>query len=118
MPRGWRRGFIGLLALAGAVLFPAGLSAQTRSVVAERFDVQLRIGSDGAPEVVERQALRFYGTSRCFSGYINWDEGILYSAEAAALREAGRCPNCGGALALAGRGVIRCPHCGTEIFLA
>lgn len=53
-----------------------------------------------------------------FSGYINWSEGLLYSVEAAALRDAGKCPNCGGALELAGRGVIRCPYCGTEIFLA
>ncbi|MCS6963171.1 hypothetical protein [Thermoflexus sp.] len=53
-----------------------------------------------------------------FSGYINWSEGLLYSAEAAALRDAGKCPNCGGALELAGKGVIRCPYCGTEIFLA
>ncbi len=53
-----------------------------------------------------------------FSGYINWAEGWLYSAEAAALRDAGKCPNCGGALELAGKGVIRCPYCGTEIFLA
>ncbi len=53
-----------------------------------------------------------------FSGYINWSEGWLYSAEAAALRDAGKCPNCGGALELAGRGVIRCPYCGTEILLA
>lgn len=53
-----------------------------------------------------------------FSGYINWAEGVLYSAEATALRDAGKCPNCGGALELAGRGVIRCPYCGTEIFLA
>ncbi len=53
-----------------------------------------------------------------FSGYINWSEGLLYSAEAAALRDAGKCPNCGGALELAGKGIIRCPYCGTEIFLA
>jgi hypothetical protein len=52
-----------------------------------------------------------------FSGYINWDEGVLYSREARALTEAGRCPNCNGELSLAGKGVIRCRYCSSEIFL-
>ncbi|MBN1488105.1 MAG: hypothetical protein JW981_10715 [Anaerolineae bacterium] len=52
-----------------------------------------------------------------FTGYINWDEDILYSAEAQHLREAGRCPNCGGELGMAGKGIVRCGRCGTEIFL-
>ncbi len=53
-----------------------------------------------------------------FSGYINWDEGILYSQEASKLKENARCPNCGGQLELAGKGVVRCPYCGTEVFLS
>ena len=52
-----------------------------------------------------------------FSGYINWDEGVLYSKEARHLTEAGRCPHCNGELTLAGQGVIRCKYCGSEIFL-
>ncbi len=52
-----------------------------------------------------------------FSGYINWDEGILYSSEASQLRELTNCRHCGGQLELAGKGVIRCPFCGTEYFL-
>jgi len=52
-----------------------------------------------------------------FSGYINWDEGILYSKEAQRLTEAGRCPHCNGELSLAGKGVIRCRYCSSEIFL-
>jgi hypothetical protein len=52
-----------------------------------------------------------------FSGYINWDEGLLYSAEAQALRAAGHCPRCGGELALAWAGVICGAHCGAETFL-
>jgi hypothetical protein len=52
-----------------------------------------------------------------FSGYINWDEGVLYSSQASQLRELTHCKHCGGQLELAGKGVIRCPYCGTEYFL-
>lgn len=52
-----------------------------------------------------------------FSGYINWDNGILYSQQASQLRDETRCKQCGGALSLAGKGVVRCPYCGTEYFL-
>lgn len=52
-----------------------------------------------------------------YSGYINWDEGTLYSSEASELRTLDRCKNCNGQLELAGKGVIRCPFCGTEYFL-
>ena len=51
-----------------------------------------------------------------FTGYINWDEGILYSRQASELGT-NKCPNCGGVLELAGKGVVSCPYCGTEIFL-
>lgn len=53
-----------------------------------------------------------------FSGYINWDKGVLYSAEAANLRELDTCKNCGGEITLAGRGVVTCRFCGTEYFLS
>jgi hypothetical protein len=52
-----------------------------------------------------------------FSGYINWDEDVLYSKEAHYLTEAGRCPHCNGELSLAGKGIIRCRYCSSEIFL-
>lgn len=51
-----------------------------------------------------------------FTGYINWDDGILYSKQASELGT-NKCPNCGGQLELAGKGVVGCPYCGTEIFL-
>ncbi|MFQ5401358.1 MAG: hypothetical protein ACE5E7_17390 [Anaerolineae bacterium] len=52
-----------------------------------------------------------------YSGYINWDEGMLYSRQASELRQLSNCLNCNGELELAGTGVIRCPYCGSEYFL-
>jgi hypothetical protein len=52
-----------------------------------------------------------------FSGYINWNDGILYSSDAAQLRELDQCKNCGGQITLVGKGVVACPFCGTEYFL-
>jgi hypothetical protein len=53
-----------------------------------------------------------------FSGYINWKEGALYSKEASELKGSNKCPNCGGELELAGKGVITCSYCGADIFLS
>jgi hypothetical protein len=52
-----------------------------------------------------------------YSGYINWDEGVLYSREASKLRELTECYHCGGQVKLVGKGVVQCPYCGTEYFL-
>lgn len=52
-----------------------------------------------------------------FTGYVNWDKGDLVSAEVAQIKE-GQCPNCGGAVELAGKGLVRCPYCGTETYLS
>ena len=51
-----------------------------------------------------------------FTGYVNWDEGILYSREASQLT-GNKCPNCGGEQEFAGRGIITCKYCGTDVFL-
>lgn len=50
-----------------------------------------------------------------FSGYVDWDAGMLYSEEASKLKT-GKCPKCGGELTLAGKGLVKCPYCGTEVF--
>ena len=52
-----------------------------------------------------------------FRGYVNWDKGELVSAEAAHIKE-DTCPNCGGKVELAGKGLVRCPYCGTETYLS
>jgi hypothetical protein len=53
-----------------------------------------------------------------FSGYVNWDEGTLYSIEASQIHELQQCKHCGGNVDFAGKGVLKCPFCGTEYFLA
>ena len=53
-----------------------------------------------------------------FSGYVDWSRGMLYSVEASKLQGQQTCPNCGGQLELAGKGIIKCPYCGAEIFLS
>jgi hypothetical protein len=52
-----------------------------------------------------------------FRGYVNWEKGELVSAEAAQIKD-GACPNCGGTLELAGKGLVRCPYCGAETYLS
>jgi hypothetical protein len=52
-----------------------------------------------------------------FSGFVNWDDGILYSSDAAKLRDLKNCEKCGAPITLAGKGVVVCKFCGTEYFL-
>lgn len=52
-----------------------------------------------------------------FRGYVNWEKGELVSAEAAQIKS-DTCPNCGGKVELAGKGLVRCPFCGTETYLS
>ena len=51
-----------------------------------------------------------------FTGYINWNEGILYAKEAQEMQTT-KCPNCGGERELVGKGIVRCPYCGSELFI-
>lgn len=52
-----------------------------------------------------------------FAGYVDWDKDLLYARQASELRGRVTCPNCGGQVTIAGKGLIRCPFCGAEIFL-
>jgi hypothetical protein len=78
-------------------------------------DVVIELKSD--LPTVQNQLYRLVGMG-VFSGYINWDEGVLYSEQASNLHGMTQCKHCGGNLTLAGKGVIKCPFCGTEYFLA
>jgi hypothetical protein len=77
-------------------------------------DLVLELGSSRDDVQKEIHALVGMGL---FTGFINWDEGVLYSQDASALRELDKCKNCGGQLKLVGKGVVTCPYCGMEYFL-
>jgi hypothetical protein len=51
-----------------------------------------------------------------FTGYINWQDGILYAKQASEMQTT-KCPNCGGVREMVGKGVVKCPFCGSELFL-
>lgn len=67
-------------------------------------------------EQVQRDLNELVGRG-LFSGYVDWDKGMLYSVERSKLQGQQQCPNCGGKLELAGKGLIKCPYCGAEIYL-
>ena len=131
---------VGLFGLAVLVLFLVGIGifllmrssqetedAEERAELRKILDVVLSRGEVQISELVLE-----LGTSRkevqdqvhslvgmgLFSGYINWDEGTLYSFEASNIRELQRCKFCGGEVQFAGKGVLRCPYCGTEYFIS
>lgn len=67
-------------------------------------------------ETVEDMIRNLVG-KQLFSGAINWEKGILYSVESQDLTGDRKCPNCGGELTFAGKGLVVCPYCGSEVFL-
>jgi uncharacterized membrane protein len=122
---------VAILLIAGIYLFlRSGREAQRQSemetqrrlidIVKSRGEVdvhQLALELHTPMDMVKSLTHQLVGLG-VFSGYVNWDAGTLYSADAKALREMERCKNCGGELKLVGKGVITCPYCGTEYFLS
>lgn len=76
---------------------------------------EIAIELDLTQEQVKRYIYDLVG-KKLFTGYVDWQGGVLQSAEAKDL-PAGNCPNCGGKLELAGKGTVKCPYCGAETFL-
>lgn len=67
-------------------------------------------------ETIEEMIRDLVG-KQLFSGAINWEKGVLYSVESQQMTDNRKCPNCGGDLEFAGKGLIVCPWCGSEVFL-
>ncbi|MBL8116298.1 MAG: hypothetical protein JNJ78_02115 [Anaerolineae bacterium] len=74
--------------------------------------LEMRVSAD----VVKDMVHQLVGL-QVFSGYVNWDKGVIYSADAGNLRDLENCKNCGGEIKLVGKGVVTCKFCGTEYFL-
>ena len=72
----------------------------------------------GAPRDQVEEMVRELVGKNLFSGAINWKDGVLYSKQASQMKADRKCPNCGGQVELAGKGVVACPYCGAEVFLA
>ncbi len=51
-----------------------------------------------------------------FTGFIDWDQLIFYSREAAQVGS-NECPNCGGVRELVGKGIVKCPYCGVALLI-
>lgn len=75
------------------------------------------VGQLSLPREEVEEMIRSLVGKQLFSGAIDWDRGMLYSVESQQLTEGKTCPNCGGQLEFAGKGLIVCPYCGSEVFL-
>jgi hypothetical protein len=95
----------------GLRLLPGLLSARARIELGE-----LGRELNAPPPVLRAWIYKAVGAGE-LQGYMDWNKGVIYSREARKLRDARRCPGCGGQLELVGRGVVLCPFCDTEIFL-
>ncbi len=71
----------------------------------------------GVPREQVEDMIRSVVGKQLFSGAIDWKRGILYSVESQKLVGEQKCPNCGGDLRFAGKGLITCPYCGSDVFL-
>lgn len=114
----------------GAYLFRSGKTEQAQFAVVQQerkiLNMVLAQGQVSMGELVAElqqprdtveNMIRDLVGKQLFSGAINWEKGVLYSVESQALTDGRNCPNCGGELEFAGKGLIVCPYCGSEVFL-
>nr|HMN30199.1 hypothetical protein [Caldilineaceae bacterium] len=114
----------------GVYVFRKGSVEQSQFAVVQQqkklLNMVLTQGQVTIPEIMAElqlprdtveEMIRDVVGKQLFSGAINWEKGVLYSVESQQLTEDRKCPNCGGQLAFAGKGLIVCPYCGSEVFL-
>jgi len=121
---------ISMLAGFGIFLYVKGkLEAEQQSVMRKQRELLDIVRTQGQVEIrnvalemnvdldtVKQMVHQLVGL-QVFSGYVNWDDGILYSSEASKLRDLKQCEKCGAPIQLVGKGVVACKACGTEYFL-
>lgn len=126
---------VGLLVLApvigvGAYLYRQGGAEQAQFATVQQekklLNIVLTQGQVTFPELVSelgvpleqvQNIIREVAGKQLFSGAIDWKRGILYSVESQKLVGEHKCPNCGGDLRFAGKGLVSCPYCGSDVFL-
>lgn len=114
----------------GAYVFRKGIVESTQFETAQRQKKVLNmVLAQGKVTIVELIAeleiprdavedlIRDLVGKKLFSGAINWEKGIFYSVESQSLTQDRKCPNCGGDLTFAGKGLVTCSYCGSEVFL-
>ena len=67
------------------------------------------------PQAIEEAIYNVVGM-QLFTGYVNWPGREIIAMEAEQI-SGDKCPNCGGAIELAGKSMARCKYCGTQVFL-
>jgi hypothetical protein len=80
-----------------------------------KADIAMAAVELGVSRAEMKQLIYDLIAKQLFSGYVDWEAGVLYSTDASKLK-GGTCPKCGGPLTLAGKGLIKCPYCGSEVF--
>lgn len=81
-------------------------------VTVEDLALEMQVGVTAVQDMVHQLV-----GLQVFAGYVNWDDGILYSSDAGKLRDMKDCQKCGAPIQLSGKGVVTCRFCGTEYFL-
>lgn len=127
-------GFFGLIpallfGTVGAVLWRQyNMETRQRRDISLREEVLQRVMTRGRcklddlaqelgvpPKTIEEAIYDLVGM-KLFTGYVNWPGREIIAMEAEQI-SGDKCPNCGGAIELAGKSMARCPHCGTQVFL-